>query len=351
VVNLRFLHPWVLWFLLLLPLILYVFVLEERFKRKAVEKFAKIQTKFFCFSLKQWAAKTFKVLAVALAIIAFAGLQVKMEVEHPLKKGVGFVFVIDVSKSMNARDIVPVGFETRSRLEQAICEIKRFIVYLPKGYRIGLEAFAGDVVRVLGLTDDYAAILASLDAVGPYLVSWQGTNLETAIEEAMEMFDKEAKSKIIVLLSDGEKEGKSFSSSYGGAYGGGGGGEIKSFSSLYGEALKNNIRIYTIGIGSPEEVLIPDSTNSSGWLEDSSGNLVSTKMDEEQLVEIASNTDGKYFHFSQEGKLMEVLKKVLEKEGESVKEKRKEYVDISYYFLLAAILSVLGGEVLVRRQR
>jgi Ca-activated chloride channel family protein len=196
---------------------------------------------------------------------------VKMEMME--RKGVDVMVALDISKSMLAEDITP------NRIERAKHEISKFIDLL-KGDRIGLIVFAGESFVQCPLTLDYGAAKMFLDVVTTEWVQLQGTALADAIRKSAKAFKtRDKKHKVLVLISDGEDhEGKAIEA-------------VK-------DALKEGVRIYTVGIGSESGVPIPLKKRSGNiiYKKDKKGDLVMTRLNSIILEKIALEADGKYFH-------------------------------------------------------
>jgi len=179
---------------------------------------------------------------------------------------------LDVSNSMKARDIEP------NRLERAKQAISKLIDKLEND-RLGLIVFAGDAYMQIPITGDYTSAKMFLSGVSTSMVSKQGTAIGSAIELAMKSFSaQEEVSKAIIIISDGENhEGNAVD--------------------LARSAAEKGIGVYTIGIGLPEGVPIPDSESSyiREYRRDRNGNIVTTRLNEQMLIEIAQAGNGKYF--------------------------------------------------------
>src|SRR5690606_27412196 len=110
------------------------------------------------------------------------------------------IVAVDASRSMHARDVLP------SRLARAKLELASFIDRLA-GDRVGLVAFAGEAFVQCPLTHDYAAAKLFLRAIEPEAMPSQGTAIASALRTAEAMFEaaeEGAKSRVVLLLSDGE---------------------------------------------------------------------------------------------------------------------------------------------------
>jgi Ca-activated chloride channel family protein len=247
--------------------------------------------------------------------------------EEIRRSGVDIVVALDTSDSMLTRDVKP------SRLERARREVYDLLKIL-EGDRIGLVVFSGGAFLQCPLTLDYGACLMLLDHADTTVIPQKGTNLAEAIRESVSAFDDiERSSKAIILISDG---GNLF------------GDPIEAAK----EAKKNGIRIYTIGIGREDgETPIPLAT---GGLKYNEGKMVTTRLEDEVLQEIALVTGGVYVR-SVTGDLdlekiyyEDIHKKLEKREFQSTRRKRWEE-RFQWPLLLAAAL--LFAEALVGERR
>ena len=261
------------------------------------------------------------ILALSCLLVAASDPQIGTKLETVKQSGIDIYIVLDVSLSMQAQDIQP------SRLEKAKFEISNLIQKL-HGDRLGLIVFAGEPFVQFPLTTDYSAASMFLDAAGVSTVPEQGTAIAAAINLAVKSFDYNSKSeKVIVIFTDGEDHE----------------GDIKQ---AIENAKKNNIAIYTIGLGSPDGVPIPiynDQGQQTGFKKDNKGNIVLTKLDESTLQEIASETGGKYFRGANGRDELDIIYTDLSKikKTEFGEKRVTDYEDRFYYFLAPGILLLL----------
>jgi len=214
------------------------------------------------------------ILAMVFLTLALARLQFGTHLELLSREGLDIVVALDVSNSMLARDMKP------NRLDKAKQEILGIIDRL-KGDRIALIAFAGEAFIQCPLTLDYAAARFLLDAVDNSSVSIQGTSITAALEMATKAFNqKEKKHKVMLLLTDGEDHG---------------GDAVEAAEAARTEGIK----IYTVGIGSPDGEPIPILDRSGaqvGFKKDETGEVIVSRLDEMTLQKVSLATGGKYYH-------------------------------------------------------
>jgi Ca-activated chloride channel family protein len=205
--------------------------------------------------------------AVALLLLALARPQWGFHWEEVRRRGLQLFVALDTSNSMRAPDPPP------SRLQHAQWGVRDLVRRL-RGDRIGLIAFAGSAFLQCPLTSDYAAFLMTLDDVHPGLIPRGGTAIAAALREAAARFDYRGESdRVIVLITDGENhEG--------------------DLDSVIPQLQEKGIRVYAVGVGSPEGELIP--LPEGGFMKDRQGRVVKTRLVEEPLKTLALKTNGAY---------------------------------------------------------
>ncbi len=193
-------HLYLLW---LVPVLIAFFWFAARRRRRALEEFAESGLLLrFSGSVHQarrrWKA-VMMVSAFALIVIGLARPAWNPVEEEVQRKGRDVVFLLDVSKSMLAEDLVP------NRLERAKLAILDSVERL-QGDRVALVAFAGTAVVKCPLTHDYGFFRMALDEVTPESVSRGGTLIGDALRTVMEqVFDNQARNfRDVVLITDGE---------------------------------------------------------------------------------------------------------------------------------------------------
>ena len=259
--------------------------------------------------------------ALVMLIIGLANPRVGTRFEEVTRQGIDIVLAVDVSRSMDSQDIRP------SRLTKTKYELARFLEGM-KGDRVGIVPFSGSAYPLLPLTLDYSAARMFLDLLGTDLIPTQGTNIEAAVDVALAMFPRDeessARSRVIVLVSDGEDHE----------------GGIQRAAE---KAAKADVSIYTIGMalakGDPIPVL-DEKGNRTGWLTDDQGEIVTSRLNEEVLRSLASETGGSYRRADQGGGAFRRLYEELFKLNREDFETRRitGYEDRFQPFLLAALL-------------
>lgn len=320
----RFANPEYLNALWAIPVLIAFFWYMTINRQKLLEKFADRRLHKIIISSFSGYKNVFKfgliILAHSLLVVAAANPQVGTKMTEVKQKGIDVFILLDVSYSMMAEDIKP------NRLDKAKFQISSLIQKL-RGDRIGLIIFAGQAYVQFPLTTDYSAANLFLSAVNENSVPHQGTAIAAAIDMAVKSFDTLQTEKVIVIISDGEDHE----------------GDINT-------AVKNaqakGIKIYTIGLGSPEGSPIPVYDNRGrmmGFKKDRGGNTVLTKLDEQTLKQIASDGNGKYFRGTNYDDYLDRIYKELSELEQTEYGVRKvtDYEDRFYYFLFPAIILLI----------
>ncbi len=228
-----------------------------------------------------------QIMAVFFIVLALVNPKLGSKVETVPAKGVEIVFAIDVSKSMLCADIQP------NRLEKAK-QIMTQIINSIGSDRIGIVAYAGSAYPILPMTTDYELAKMFTQSINTDIISSQGTAIESAIQTSVDFFDNPTSGKAIILLSDGEDhENTSF-----------------DVSKLTKE---KNVKIITVGIGTSNggTIEFADELGFQQVKKDKNGQVVVTKLNEEVLQKIASETNGTYCNDTQISKVVATIKSAL----------------------------------------
>jgi Ca-activated chloride channel family protein len=320
----RFANPEYLIALWLIPALIVLFVLFNRNRKRLLEKFADKDIHKFIMYSYSGAKSKFKfaliLVVLSLLIIAFSNPQVGTKMQEVKQTGIDVYILLDVSRSMAAEDIKP------NRLEKAKYQISNLIQKL-RGDRIGLIVFSGDAYIQFPLTTDYSAANLFLSAVDFNSVPQPGTAIASAINMAVQSFDSAATDKAIILITDGEDHE----------------GDIDA---AVDEATELEIKIYTIGLGSPDGLPIPVYDNRGkqvGFKQDNNGQTVLTRLNENILREIADNGNGKYYRGNNYEDYLEKIYSDLStlEQAEFGVKKVTDYEDRFYYFLIPAIILLI----------
>ena len=324
----RFANSEYLYLLLLIPVLAIIYALVARRRRHLLAKFGNLellQGLMPDFSRGRLRLKfVLYLLAFACVIVAAARPQFGSKLREEKSKGVEMMLVVDVSNSMLAEDFEP------NRLERTKYAIGKLFEGLHQE-RVGLVAFAGEPKVQLPITSDYRMAQAFAKRLSPSLVGEQGTAVGKALQLATLSFSSQSEqSRVIVLITDGENH------------------EDDAVEAAR-VAKEQGIRIYTIGIGTPEGA--PIKINGE-FVKDEDGQMVVSKLGEQMLEQIASITDGAYVRATKQSiGLEEIVKSINEMEKSELSTVRYEEYNEQYQYLLAVALSLLLLESLILSRR
>ncbi len=328
----RFANPEYLYLLLLLPVIILLWVLNEYRKRRAMLRFGNsdlVKKLIPELSRIRPAVKFILLLtAISLSIIMLARPQFGSKLKEVKRQGVEVIIALDVSNSMLAEDIQP------SRLERAKQAISRLVENLEND-KIGLIVFAGNAYTQIPITTDYISAKMFLSTISPDMVPEQGTAIGSAIDLGMRSFSPgTGRSKVMIIITDGENH------------------EDDPVAKAK-EAAAAGIIIYTIGIGSTEGVPIEITTNGRrDYLKDADGNTVITKLDETILKDIALAANGRYVRASNSSTgLDEIYNEIKKLKKQELEGKMfTEYNDQFQIFAGAALIILLIDFMIMDRK-
>ncbi len=317
---LRFANPAFLYLLAVIPALIYWYMKKNRSRAgslqysnlglvKSVETSArKIHYRHTLFGLRM--------LALVLLIVCFARPQSGRTEQEVITEGIDIVVALDISSSMLAED-----FKPHNRLEAAKMVAQDFI----KGRandRIGMVVFAAKSFTQCPLTLDYGILLTFIQEVEIGMIE-DGTAIGLGIANAAQRLrDSKAKSKVIVLLTDGQNNR----------------GQLDPLTAAK-VAQAFGIRIYTVGVGTYGDALFPvdDPIFGKRYVR------MPVQIDEEVLKEIARITNGTYFRATDKESLDNIFKEI--DQLEKTKIKIKQYTRFkelfpSYLFLALGVIVV-----------
>ena len=324
----RFANAEYLYLLLLIPLLVAVLGIASVRRRRLLERFGNmeiIRTLIPDFSRSRLRLKAAIYLtALALLIVAAARPQLGSKLREEKAKGVEMMLVVDVSNSMLAEDFEP------NRLERTKYAINRLFEGLQQE-RVGLVAFAGEPKVQLPITSDYRMAQAFARRLSTTLVAEQGTDVARALELAMLSYSSQSeRSRVMVLITDGENH------------------EADAVEQSR-KAAALGIKIYTIGIGTPEGAPIEIDGE---FIKDENGEMVVSKLGEQMLEEIASVTDAAYVRATKQSiGLEEIVKSINDMEKAELTTLRYEEYNEQYQWLVAVALALLVVEGLILPRR
>ena len=308
--------------LFIIPVIVTLFLLLLIWKKRTQKRFADNLLLKRLTPNRSYYKGTLKLIVFLLGltgmIIALVNPKIGTKLETVKREGVDIVFAVDVSKSMLAEDIAP------NRLEKAKRLVSEIINQLASD-RIGIIAYAGQAFPQLPITTDYGAAKMFLQGMNTDMLTSQGTAINEAIELATTFYDdQEQTNRVLFIISDGEDHSEG------------------STLNAVEDAVDEGIRIYTIGVGTPKGDVIPIKRNGimESLKKDNQGLVVITKLNQEVLMDIADEGNGKYIDGSNTDDAVEFIKEELLQMDKKEFEAKQfaEYKDQFQWFLGAGLL-------------
>lgn len=313
-----FLHPELLWLLLLLPALLIIYIVWRRRQHASLRVPSLLFLRDMRGGLRVYLRHSLFVLrliALGLIIVALARPQSSSSWSEDRVEGIDIMLTMDISTSMLAMDFQP------NRVEAAKEVAMRFIANRPND-NIGLVVFAGESFTACPLTQDHATLINRLREMTPGMIEDQtaiGSGLATAISR---LKDSKTKSKVIILLTDGANNTGNISP--------------KMAADL---AKTFGISIYTIGVGSGAgEAPYPIQTALGVVVRN-----MPVDLDEPTMRQIADVSGGAYFRATDNESLLAIYKKIdqLEKTKLSTRNYHTTYEEFFVFVLAAALLLLL----------
>jgi Ca-activated chloride channel homolog len=311
-----FAYPWVLWLLLLIPVLGFVFwkrrqkmVTEVTFS--SLQPFGQMQR-----SLREklyQAPLWLRLAALGLFIIALARPQAVSSKENVSTEGIDIVMLLDISGSMLAEDFTP------NRMQAAKQVAEEFIDGRAND-RIGLVIFSAESFTQCPLTTDYPVLKSLLKEVKNGMIA-DGTAIGLALANGVNRLkDSKAKSRVMILLTDGVNNR----------------GEIDPITAAK-IAATFSIRVYTVGVGAQGEAPYPVETPFG-----IQRRLIPVDLDEKTLSAVAEMTGGKYFRATDNRKLKAIYKEIDQLERSRIEVTAyKRYSERFYGWLLGGLVLLL----------
>lgn len=317
--NLEFDQPWFLALLLLLPAIAYY---QYFYHRKKKTPSIRVGHTYGTMSGRSWRVKAlqilplFQLLSLAFLLIAMARPQLALKEEEVTAEGIDIIMALDLSSSMLAKDFQP------DRLEVSKKVAAEFVDKRPDD-RIGLVVFSGESFTQCPLTSDHRIVKRFLSQLQCGFLE-EGTAIGMGLATAVNRIkDSEAKSKVIILLTDGDNNT----------------GYIKPLTAAE-MARELDVTVYTIGVGSKGMALTPQGKRSDGsYVFD----YARVMINEELLNQIAQITGGKYYRATSEQSLEMVYNEIdqLEKTEREVTTFKRYSDEFPWFLRIGLILFLL----------
>ncbi|MDC0623178.1 VWA domain-containing protein [Flavobacteriaceae bacterium] len=323
--KIQFLNPEFFWILLVIPIIFAWFVLKKNKLNNSISvpnTSALLLYPSILPKLKPF-LNFLRILSLIFIIIALARPQT-IDVSTKVKnnQGIDIVMAIDVSASMLAKDLKP------NRLEALKNVASNFILNRTND-RIGLVEYAGESYTKTPITSDKNIIIKSLKEINYNTIIEGGTAIGMGLATSVNRIkDSKAKSKVIILLTDGVNNSGFI--------------DPNTAAEL---AIEYGIKIYTIGIGTNGMALSPVGVDNNGKF---SYAKIQVEIDEDLLIEIADITGGKYFRATNNKKLQEIYSEINKLEKSDIEEIKYYNHEEKYRFYILLAIIFLTTELILK---
>jgi Ca-activated chloride channel family protein len=320
--NITFLNPEFFWLFLFIPIAI-VWLYLKRNEQTATLKISSIKgfksSESFLAKLKPYLS-VLRLMALSSLIVALARPRT-VDVSNKTKttRGIDIVMAIDVSGSMLAKDLKPNRMEALKRVAADFADER-------PNDRIGLVVYASEAYTKTPVTSDKAVVLEAIKSIKYDTVLQDGTGIGMGLATAVNRLkDSKAKSKVIILLTDGVNNAGFI--------------EPETAADI---AKQFGIKVYTIGVGTNGMAEFPYAVGPNGQF---LFQMMKVEIDERLMKSIANKTDGRYFRATSNSKLAEIygeINKLETTEIEELKfydydEKYRAFVWLAGFLLLAEI--------------
>ncbi len=322
----QFLWPFMLWCLLLVPVLIVMYILAQRRRQRYALRYASLSLVREALGRGPgWRRHVPPALFIAsLAVMFFALARPASVVTLPSQEGT-VILTMDVSGSMRADDLKP------NRLEAAKTAARAFVDKQPLGVKIGVVSFSDNAFVVQAPTDDKDAVLRAINRLTPQRGTAIGSGMLTSLDAIFEEANGEGAAynssaeptptptplpkgqyepAIVVLLSDGESN------------------RGPRPMEVVGQLAARGVRVYTVGVGSVEGTVLHIQ-----------GRSIRTRLDEETLKRVAEATEGMYYNAATEQDLQAIYENL-----STHLVFRKQQTEITAFFTgVAVALSLIAG--------
>ena len=323
--KIEFLNPEFFWILIVVPIAITWFVLKKNKLNNSISipnTTALLSQSSILPKLKPF-LNILRIFSLIFIIIALARPQT-IDVSTKVKnnQGIDIVMAIDVSASMLAKDLKP------NRLEALKNVASNFILNRTND-RIGLVEYAGESYTKTPITSDKNIIIKSLKEINYNTIIEGGTAIGMGLATSVNRIkDSKAKSKVIILLTDGVNNSGFI--------------DPNTAAEL---AIEYGIKIYTIGIGTNGMALSPVGVDNNGKF---SYAKIQVEIDEDLLIEIADITGGKYFRATNNKKLQEIYSEINKLEKSDIEEIKYYNHEEKYRFYILLAIIFLTTELILK---
>ena len=279
--------------------------------------------------IKSWIKFVVWALCIATLIIALVNPKLGSKIETVTRQGVDVVFAVDVSKSMLAEDVAPNRLE---KSKQLVTQIINNLV----GDRVGVIGYAGSAFPQVPITTDFASAKLFLNNMNTEMVSSQGTAINEAINLSKTYYnDQEQTNRVLFIVSDGEDH-------------------EEQDQDAVAAAVEAGIQIYTIWVGSSAGAPIPIKRNGilQYYKRDQDNNQVITKLNAQNLQNIAEWGQGKYIDGTQTKEVVAQVQDILNAMDKTEFESKQftDFKDQFQWFLVLALVLLLADSFMLERK-
>ena len=318
--NFQFQYINFVWLFAGLLVFILLFWSVKKWKRRTARKIGEpgiVKAMLLRYSPRRFNLKFFMLtLAFAFGVLAAMSLRKPGGNDGIRREGIDVVFALDLSKSMLAQDVAP------SRLDRAKEFISKMLNSMQQN-RVGLVWFAGKAYVQMPISSDHSAAHMFVADASPDIIPIKGTVIGDALEQSMRAFgDRETKYKAVILISDGEDH------------------DEKAIE-LSKELAQRGLMLNTVGIGSPQGTYIPDDSTGTNKIDDATGQVIISKLNDKLLQQIAANTNGVYVQLSNTG---DAVKSINDQLAQIDKKASNDMslMSFTYYFWVFAALMLLA---------
>lgn len=314
--NIEFAYPWAFGLLWIIPVMIWWYVYKTNRQQGAVllSSVTHLRHTGSWKNILRHAGFVFRLLAIGMLIVALARPQTRNDEELKSGEGIDIVICMDVSGSMLAQDLLP------DRMEAAKQMAANFVDQRTTD-RVGVVIFSGESFTLVPLTTDKTVLKNQIFNIQRGLLE-DGTAIGDGLGVSVDRLkDSKTKSKVIILLTDGEDQG----------------GRIDP---LAGKELAKayNIRVYTIGVGTEGYAPVPVPDASGG----TTTRQQKVNIDEKLLRLIAEETGGLYFRARDNESLARIYNEIDKLEKSRIQVTQiKHYTERFFPFAIAAAILLL----------
>jgi Ca-activated chloride channel family protein len=318
--EITFLNPGFFWLFALLPAAIawYLWKRKQQSPTLRISSLQGFQASPSLLAKLEPVLFVMRLLAMSAVIVAMARPRtVDVSNETKTTKGIDIVIAVDVSGSMLAKDLKPNRMEALKRVASD------FVSQRPND-RIGLVVYAAEAYTKTPVTSDKAIIVDAVNSIKYDNVLQDGTGIGMGLTTAVNRLkDSKAKSKVIILLTDGVNNAGFI--------------EPETASDI---AEQYGIKVYTIGIGTNGMAEFPYAIAPNGQF---LFRMMQVEIDEKLMRSIARKTGGKYFRATSNTKLAQIYSEINKLETTEIEELRYYDYDEKYrpLILLAGLLIVV----------